>query len=153
MSNLVYEMEKGFSFDGGYIPHFLELNWFFGDNPVDFTGLRKVRVHGVSKGSVNMQVSANGLTTDDMDYDEHYSDPQELNLPRNIVYTSDEYKSVTNTTDLAARGLSVQLKFEGIPKQIDIDNGGGTTTIDAPEPSHVLQVLVLQTTDTGARSN
>lgn len=33
---LVQEFEKGWSFDGKYIPHFVELNWYFGDNPVDF---------------------------------------------------------------------------------------------------------------------
>lgn len=138
----VYEMEKGDSFDGDYIPHFLELNWFFGDNPVDFTGLQKIRIHGLSKGQAKLQVATNGMATDKMDYEPHYSEAQFIDLPRKPQLVTADYFSVTNYTDVAARGLSVQLKFSG-----------RNTDIEKPEPSHVIQVLVLQTTATGARSN
>lgn len=142
MSNFVYEMERGDSFDGDYIPHSLELNWFFGDNPVDFTGLQKVRIHGLSKGQAKLQVSTNSMVTDEMDYEPHFTEPQYIDLPRNQKVTSVDYMSVTNTTDVAARGISMQLRFEGRNEDLTL-----------PEPSHVIQVLVLQTTQTGARSN
>ena len=138
----VYEMERGDSFDGDYIPHFLELNWFFGDNPVDFTGLQKIRIHGLAKGQAKLQVATNGMATDRMDYEPHYSEAQFIDLPRKPQLVTADYFSVTNYTDVAARGLSVQLKFSG-----------RNTDIEKPEPSHVIQVLVLQTTNTGARSN
>lgn len=142
MATYVYEMEKGFSFDGDYIPHFLELNWFFGDNPVDFTSLQKVRMHGLSKGQAKLQVATNGMATDMLDYEPHYSEAQFIDLPRKAKLLTSEYFSATNYTDVAARGLSVQLKFSGRNNDITL-----------PEPSHVIQVLVLQATTTGARSN
>lgn len=141
MSYFVYEMERGNSFDGDYIPHFLELNWFFGDNPVDFSGLQKVRVHGLSKGQAKLQVATNGMATDQLDYEAHYSEGQYIDLPRKPQFLASEYFSVTNYTDVAARGLSVQLKFNGRNEDLSL-----------PEPSHVIQVLVLQTSATGARS-
>lgn len=141
--NYVYEMEKGFSFDGKYIPHFVELNWFWGDNPVDFTGIQKIRIHGLTKGFVKLNVAVNGMETDNMDYQPYYSEPQRIDLPRNPYYVSPDYVPVTSTTDTAGRGLSIQMKFEGANQNILL-----------PEPSHVIQVLVLQTSPpgTGARS-
>lgn len=142
MANYVYEMEKGDSFDGDYIPHFLELNWFFGDNPVDFKGLQKIRIHGLSKGQAKLQVATNSMATDMMDYEPFYSEAQFVDLPRRAKLLTSDYFSATNYTDVAARGISVQLKFSG-----------RNTDITMPEPSHVIQVLVLQATGTGARSN
>lgn len=142
--NYVYEMEKGWSFDGNFIPHFLELNWFWGENPVDFTGIQKIRVHGLTKGFVNLSVAVNGMETDNMDYLPFYTEPQRVDLPRNPYFVSPDYVPVTNTTDTAARGLSIQMKFEG-----------SNQDILSPEPSHVIQVLVIQASPpgTGARSN
>lgn len=138
----VYEMEKGWSFDGNYIPHFLELNWYWGDNPVDMTGLQKVRIHGLTKGFTKLELAVNGMETDMLDYLPYYSEPQIIDLPRQPYFVNPDYEPVTNYTDTAARGLSVQMKFTG--RNLDIAR---------PEPSHVIQVLVIQAVPTGARSN
>ncbi len=144
MKNYVYEMEKGWSFDGHFIPHFLELNWFWGESPADYTGIQKIRIHGLTKGFVNLSVAINGMETDEMDYQPFYTEPQRIDLPRNPYYVTPDYVPVTNFTDVAGRGLSIQMKFEGTNQNINL-----------PEPSHVIQVLVIQTTPsgTGARSN
>jgi hypothetical protein len=141
MSNYVYELDKGWSFDGYYIPHFLELNWYWGDNPVDYHGLQKIRIHGLAKGRAFLQVSVNGLQTD---YMADYSEPQWVDIPYHVSYITSEFSPVTNYVDTASRGLSTQLKFEG-----------RNTDINLPEPAHVLQVLVLQGSPegTGKRSN
>jgi hypothetical protein len=141
MSNFVYELEKGWSFDGYYIPHFLELNWYWGDNPVDYHGLQKIRIHGLAKGRALLEVSVNGLQTD---YMEDYSEAQWIDLPYHGSYITSEFSPVTNYVDTASRGLSTQLKFEG-----------RNTDITQPEPAHVIQVLVLQGSPegTGKRSN
>lgn len=142
--NYVYEMEKGWSFDGNFIPHFLELNWLFGDNPVDQTGMQKIRIHGLTKGYVKLSVAINSMETDKMDYLPFYTEPQYIDLPRNPYFVNDEYIPVTNYTDVGARGISIQMKFEGRNRELD-----------RPEPSHVIQVLVLQDgpQGTGTRSN
>ncbi len=141
MSFLVYELEKGWSFDGYYIPHFLELNWYFGDNPVTYHTIQKVRVHGLSKGRTYLKLSTNSIDTT---YESNYSTAQNLDLPRTPTYVKVDLATVTNYTDSANRGLAIQMKFEG-----------RNTDITKPEPAHVLQVLVTQSSPdgTGARSD
>ena len=131
----VYELEKGWSFDGAYIPHFLELNWYFGDSPITYHTIQKVRVHGLSKGNVDLQVSANGMQTS---YLEDYTSAQYIDLRSPYEFVSADFKPVTEFTDLENRGLSIQLKFEG--------RSAGTTF---PVPGHVLQVLVVQSSPEG----
>ena len=136
---LVYEFEKGWSFDGNYIPHFVELNWYFGDNPVDFRELSNVRVHGLTKGNVQLSVSTNGMETDSDFYAEDYSEPQIIDLPRKLdKHVTSEYIPVTNYEQPLNRGIAVQMKFEGRNEDLS-----------KPEPSHVLQVLVTQSSPVG----
>jgi hypothetical protein len=141
MAHLVYELEKGWSFDGYYIPHFLELNWYFGEDPVTYRTIQKIRVHGLSKGRSYLQVKTNGMETD---YLSDYSSAQYVDLPKAPTFVSSEFQPVTNYADSANHGISIQMKFEG-----------RNTDITLPEPSHVLQVLVVQSSPqgTGARAN
>lgn len=140
----VYEVDKGWSFDGAYVPHHLELNWYFGDSPVDYGTIQKIRVHGLAKGRAGLTVATNSMTADFLDYEEFYTEPQIIDIPRNPATITEEYHPVTNYVDVANRGISVQMKFEGRPNEYI-----------QPEPSHVIQALVLQATPagTGARSN
>lgn len=142
VKNFVYEMEKGWSFDGNFIPHFLELNWLWGESPVDYTGIQKVRIHGLSKGNAHLSVAMNSMEADQLDYEQYYTEPQLIDLPRNPKYVDHDFQSVTNYVDVASRGLSIQMKFEGSNKNIL-----------KPEPAHVVQVLILQSTPPGKRSN
>lgn len=137
----VYELDKGWTFDGAYIPNFLELNWYFGDDPIHYHGIQKIRVHGLSKGRAYLTVAVNGMQTD---YEPDYTEPQILDLPRNPKVISVDLAPETNYTDSASRGLSIQMKFEG-----------RNTDIALPEPQHALQVLIVQSSPqgTGFRSN
>lgn len=141
MSNFVYELEKGWSFDGYYIPHLLELNWYFGDNPVTYHAIQKIRIHGLSKGRTFLQVSTNGMETD---YLADYNSPEFIDLPATPTFVSPEFKPITNYADNANRGIAIQMKFEG-----------RNTDYTLPEPSHVIQVLVVQSSPegTGFRAN
>lgn len=137
----VYELEKGWSFDGYYIPHFLILNWYFGDDPTTYHSIQKLRIHGLSKGRTYLQVSTNGMQTD---YSPDFTTPQYIDLPKAPAFVNPDFQPVTNYADLADRGLSIQFKFEG-----------RNTDITLPEPAHVIQVLVVQSSPqgTGARGN
>ena len=141
-SNYVYEMEKGWSFDGNFIPHFAVFNWYFGDNPVDYTSIQKIRVHGLSHGRAFLQVATTGIQQDG--YDEELTEPQWLDLPRNPQLISENLDPKTNYADAANRGLAIQMMFSGRNQDIT-----------KPEPKHVLQVLVVQGSPpgTGFRSN
>lgn len=134
-----YEMERGWSFDGEYIPHFLELNWFFGDSPVEVHGTQVVRIHGLTKGNVNLQVQMNGLETKYTK--DGYQEPQYIDLLSEQERVLPDFNSVTSWTDYSSRGLAIQMKFSG-----------RNTDMTAPEPSHVIQVLVTQSNPYGATS-
>lgn len=137
--SLVYEMERGWTFDGNYIPHFLELNWLFEEDPFTYKSINKIRVHGLTKGNVNLQVKVAGMQGDVVtDYISDYMDPQFIDLPFTPMYVEGDYSSVTNYIDYSDRGIALQMRFEG--RNIDITK---------PEPSHVLQVLALQGTPQG----
>jgi hypothetical protein len=138
---LVYELDRGWSFDGNYIPHFVELNWYFGEDPFTYKSIQKVRIHGLSKGYTMLEVSVAGMQTE---YDSDYMEPQFIDLPLNPVHVSSEFLPVTNYVDLSNRGISLQLKFEG-----------RNTDITKPEPAHVIQVLAIQSSpqDVGKRAN
>lgn len=132
--SLVYELEKGWTFDGRYIPHYLELNWLFQEDPFTYHEMQKVRIHGLTKGNVGLQVAMSGMQGDNAtDYLEDYTEPQLLDLPFDSIHISEEYKPSTNYTDVKVRGIGLQMKFEG-----------SNTDVNLPEPAHAIQVLALQ---------
>lgn len=134
MAHCVYEMEKGWSFDGNFIPHFLELNWLFEEDPFTYKQINKIRVHGLTKGVVNLQVQLSGMQGElATDYIQDYMDPQFIDLPFAPIYVQEDFLSVTNYIDYSSRGIALQMKFEGRNQDIT-----------KPEPSHVLQILALQ---------
>ena len=141
MKHYVYEMERGWSFDGNYIPNFLILNWYYGQSPVNYSSVQKIRIHGLSKGRTYLEVSTNGMETD---YIEDFNQAQYIDLPQTPTFVSADFLPVTDYTNVSERGISVQVKFEGRNADITL-----------PEPSHVIQALVFQTTPptTGARAN
>lgn len=132
----VYELDRGWSFDGKYIPHFAIFNWYFGDNPTVYKTMQKMRIHGLAKGITKLNVHTNGIQTT---YREDWSGAEELDLENPYEYVSPEFVPATEYADLANRGLAIQLKFEG-----------RNTDLDQPEPAHVLQVLIPQTTPEGS---
>lgn len=140
-SPLVYELEKGWSFDGNYIPHYLETNWYFGHDPTTYSTIQKTRIHGLSKGHVNLQVSTNGIQTD---YKSDYTNPQVIDLPNKAMFINPDFQPITNYAETVNRGLAIQFKFEG-----------RNTDYTLPEPCHVIQVLVIETPQqgTGAKAN
>ena len=126
----VYEMERGFSFDGYYIPHFVELNWYFGDAPISYHGIQKVRLHGLTRGEVKLQVEMAGMQTE---YDSDYMEPQWLDMPYREEFIQQSFIPTTTYVDYSNRGLSIQMRYSG-----------RNQNLMAPEPSHVIQVLVIQ---------
>lgn len=139
-SDYVYALECGDSFDGTYIPHHTTLNWYFADNPSQFQTLHSIRLHGLSLGVASINVQAAGAQNNlAFGTTALSTTPTPINLPRNPTDIVSEFQPVTNRTDIAARGLAIQLKFSG-----------SNTNFDIIEPSHVAQVLVTYSTPDGA---
>lgn len=136
-STEVFELDKGWGFAGTAIEHFFEANWFSGQTPVNFFTVKKVRLHGISRGRASLKISASG--TQNQYASEYHTTEQYIDLPRSPILFSEEGEPISNNTDLANRGLSIQLKVEN-------------RTLTTPEPSHICQVLVLQS-ETGGRTD
>lgn len=138
-SNHVFALESGDSFDGKYIPHMFETNWYFGNSPTMYRGLQKIRMHGLSKGKALIDVYSAGI---DNDYgfgtNIFQSTPEPLNLPRTAVNDYNELLPATNIANLANRGLGIQLRFKG-----------RNTDLTQPEPGHILQVMVIYSRPSG----
>lgn len=136
----VYELDSGWGFDGKYIPHNFTINWYYGETITQFQTLAGVRIYGQSHGYTNMQVQASGIQNDMYFGGTAFSTTTTpLNLPRAFTQYTAEPQDTTNRTDLAARGLAIQLKFSG-----------SNTDLTAIEPSHVAQVLITYSTPDGA---
>lgn len=134
-----FELDRGWSFDGQYIPHFLELNWFFGEDPVTYKSVSKIRIHGLVKGVVNLQVQLSGMQGDvTTDYLEDYMAPEFLDFPFTPIHVQSDFVPATNYVDYSDRGIALQMKFEGRNEDVTL-----------PEPAHVIQVLALQSSPTG----
>lgn len=137
----VFALECGNSFDGDYIPHQFDINWYTPGNPGQFHTLKRVRAHGLSRGVANINVYAVGPQTDFYFLGNEWStDTVPLNMPRtNPIGIVSDLQPVTNITDLAARGLAIQVRVEG-----------SNTNLALIEPTHVVQVLILFTSPAGA---
>ena len=137
--SFVYEAERGWTFDGRYIPHYLELNWLFNEDPFTYHEMQKVRIHGLTKGNVDLQVAMSGMQGDaTTDYLEDYTEPQFIDLPFTPIHISEDFLPSTNYTDVVSRGIGIQMKFEG-----------RNTDVNLPEPAHAIQVLALQASPQG----
>lgn len=133
----VYELDRGWSFDGYYIPFSADVSWYFGQMPVQFKGVQKVRVYGNSKGRALLKISTTGQSTD---FKVRYNEGQIVDLPKVPELISTEFEQTTNIVNLANHGLSIRMRFEG--RQEDVLK---------PEPSHVIQVLVIESRVDNAR--
>lgn len=139
-SSYVYALESGDSFDGNYLPHYFTTNWYFGESPAVYQTLHSIRLHGLSKGVASIGVSASGAQNDlSFGANGFSTTATPINLPRTAQSIVSEFQPVTNRTDIAARGLAIQLKFSG-----------SNTDLTTIEPSHVAQVLITYSTPDGA---
>lgn len=139
ISQHVYAMDQGDSFDGKYIPHSFDTNWYFGDSPTMYRGIQKVRVHGLSHGYSLIDVYAASI---DNDYgfgtNIFQTTPEPINLPRTAGNIYNDLLPVTNICNLANRGLGIQLRFKG-----------RNTDLTKPEPGHIMQVMVIYSRPSG----
>jgi hypothetical protein len=140
-TNEVFVLDNGDSFNGYYIPHYFDINWFVPTGAPQYHTLRRVRALGLSRGMAQLGIFAAGPQTDYFFQGNDFStDEVPLNLPRNnpIGITTDLHP-VTNITDIVGRGLAIQVRIKGSSEDYTII-----------EPSHVVQVLILFTTPDGA---
>jgi hypothetical protein len=138
---VVFVLENGDSFNGYYISHFFDSNWYFGQAPSTYMTLQGLRAFGLSRGLASLNVYATGPQTDFYFSGNSFSTSTvPLNFPRNNpIGIVTDLQPVTNRCDIAARGLAIQVRI-----------AGSNTDNNLIEPTHVVQVLTLYTTPAGA---
>jgi hypothetical protein len=138
---VVFALESGDSFNGYYIAHYFDINWYFGQAPSTYMTLQGVRAFGLSKGLASLNIYATGPQTDFYFSGNVFSTTTTpLNFPRNNpIGIVPDLRPVTNRCDISARGLALQVRI-----------AGSNTNVNLIEPTHVVQVLTLYTTPAGA---
>lgn len=137
----VFALENGDSFNGTYITHYFDINWYFGQSPSTYMTLQGLRAFGLSRGLASLNVYAAGPQTDFYFQGNAFSTSTvPLNFPRNNpIGIVEDLQPVTNRADIVARGLAIQVRI-----------AGSNTDYTLIEPTHVVQVLTLYTTPAGA---
>lgn len=126
----VLELDRGWGFDGRYIPHSMTINWYHTDSPLYYKTLSKFRVDGLSNGISRQVVDAS------TDYEENWDQIKVImNMPRNSDRYSYDLRPVTEIKDFSKYGRQFAIRFK---EYYNVQN-----TIFDPEPSHVNQVLVV----------
>lgn len=140
VSKHVYALDSGDSFDGNYIPHYFDTNWFFGDTPYVFSTLQGVRAYGTSRGLANVDLHVVGQQEDFGFSGATLSTrASDISLPRVATDIRVEQTPVSTRTEISGRGLSLRLRFIGT-----------NTDLALAEPSHVFQVLLTYSSPEGA---
>lgn len=144
----MYEMDRGWSWDGVPIVAWFTTTHNFLDNPFQIVNAKKIRLHGQSQGFATMSVMASeDYILNNFSYGQTYGATatnavyQDISLPINgtlnapLTFSTD-FQPETNAANIAVRGRSTAFQFVCNP-----------TTI---EPPCVAQQLLLQITSNRA---
>lgn len=135
----VYELERGWGFDGKTFSHFFDLAHTFGTS--QSIQISQIRLHGWSYGLATLDIKSAGVEDD---YDQPWHNAvQDISLPKSIEVFTPTLRPATSIVDQANWGLGIKLRINGT-KQENL-----TTT----EPIHICQVLVMQANPEGANDN
>lgn len=141
----VFELDSGSSFNGEYIDHEFETNWYYGPTPAQFMQVQAVRMHGLSYGQAELNLAIKGVQNDMHFNQDYYSTSRvPLNLPKNAAALDYQMHDATVRADISGRGLAVQFKV--FSSKDYADNPFGPT----PEPAHVCQALTIYASPEGA---
>jgi hypothetical protein len=133
----VYELNRGWGFDGETFSHFFDVTYSFVNGGVQFTGITKMRMHGTGYGIATLDIKSSGIEND---YDQPYQDSiQDLSIPSVLTQYTSSMRPVTAFVDHANWGNGIKLRVNGTL-------GEGLTTT---EPSHVCQVLIIYLREEG----
>ena len=112
----VYEMDKGWGFDGVYIPASYTINWYYRD-PFSYQTIRKFRVDGLTNGISSCKIYCA------KDYDTTYSTAgADISLPRTFsTQYQEEQIPASNIANIAESGRSISLKIVDEPYETDTE--------------------------------
>ena len=135
----VFELERGWSFDGQDFPCRLTVNLSLLDSPYDFDSIRKAELHGLDYNNTTLfcgwgtkyseELSYSGLTMGDT------FTPAARNVEASI---SDDYVPFCKVIQSGNRGRPLLMKLK------NSTTATGTEATSVIEPPHILQAVLLQ---------
>lgn len=132
----VYEFDKNWSFIDRQIPAYFVTNYYYGQNPFDFYVIRKIRFEGIHYGTGRLLVRTGKYTSVPDSGFLMSAQISPLNFPKedrsNILVRPEHDSSMVN---VAEGDRTILVRVENSNRQSELLGG---------EPSHTLQVMLVQ---------
>jgi len=137
----VFEMEKGWSFDGQDFPARLTMNLSFLETPFDYDQIRKVELHAADYNNTTLFAGFGTKYGEEGSYTGMTLGSTFVPGGRNTAGgVALDYTPFAKMINVASRGRPLYLKFK------NSSTATGDTSASAIEPPHILQALLVQYT-------
>ena len=134
----VFELERGWSFDGEDFPARLTINLSFLEEPFDYDQIRKIEIHGVDYNNTTLFAGFGTKYGEEMSYTGMSLGSTYTPAGRNVAGTlTTDYTPWAKMVNCATRGRPLYFKL----KNSSTATGGEATS--AIEPPHILQALLV----------
>ena len=137
----VFEMEKGWSFDGQDFPARVSMNLSFLDTPFDYDQIRKIELHAADYNNTTLFAGFGTKYGEEGSYTGMTLGSTYVPAGRNAAGAiALDYTPFSKMINVATRGRPLYLKFK------NSSTATGDTSASAIEPPHILQALLVQYT-------
>lgn len=134
----VFELERGWSFDGQDFPTRATINLSFLEEPFDYDQIRKIEIHGLDYNNTTLFAGFGTKYGEEMSYTGMSLGSTFTPAGRNVAGTlSTDYTPWSKMVNCATRGRPLYFKL----KNSSTATGGESTS--AIEPPHILQALLV----------
>lgn len=134
----VFELERGWSFDGQDFPARATINLSYLEEPFDYDQVRKIEIHGLDYNNTTLFAGFGTKYGEEMSYTGMSLGSTYTPAGRNVAGTvSDDYTPWSKMVNCATRGRPLYFKLKN---SSTATGGEGTSAI---EPPHILQALLV----------
>lgn len=135
----VFEMERGWSFDGQDFPARLTVNLSLLDSPYNFDSVRKAELHGLDYNNTTLFCGWGTKYSEELSYSGLSMGDTFTPAGRNVAAAvGTDYTPFSKVIQAATRGRPLLMKLK------NSSTATGTEATSAIEPPHILQAVLLQ---------
>jgi hypothetical protein len=137
----VFELERGWSFDGQDFPARATINLSFLEEPYDYDQVRKIEIHGLDYNNTTLFAGFGTKYGEEMSYTGMSLGSTFTPAGRNVAGgVSNDYTPWSKMVNCATRGRPLYFKLK------NSSTATGTEATSAIEPPHILQALLVHYT-------
>lgn len=134
----VFELERGWSFDGYDFPARLTINLSYLEEPFDYDQVRKIEIHGVDYNNTTLFAGFGTKYGEEMSYTGMSLGSTYTPAGRNVAgAVSADYTPWAKMVNCGTRGRPLYMKIK------NSSTASGTEDTSAVEPPHILQALLV----------